>query len=35
MMTTGVKNIAKDIKSVLAKNYQIVNSKATNPKFKN
>ena len=34
MMTTGVTNIAKNTKEILAKNSQIVNSKETNPKFK-
>ena len=34
MITKSVTGIAKDTKKNLAKNYQIVNSKATNPKFK-
>ena len=34
IMTKCVKNIAKDTKNSLAKNYQIVNLKATNPKFR-
>ena len=33
-MTKSVKNIAKDTMTGLAKNYQIVNLKATNPKFR-
>ena len=34
MMTKSVKNIAKDTKENLTKNYQIANSKARNPKFR-
>ena len=34
MMTKRVKNIAMITKTYLAKDYQIVNSKATNPKYR-
>ena len=34
MMTKRVKNIAKNTKTDLTKNYQIVNSKATNQKYR-
>ena len=34
MMTIGVINIAKNTKEILTKNFQIVNSKKTNQKFR-
>ena len=35
ILTKCVNNIAYGTKTKLAKNFQLVNSKATNPKFKN